>query len=244
VSDESAHRAQESRQCPQIAYCFADHGVEAEALSTLGDVHRFTLNPRPNPYCATTHAVDLMETTPAGEFDLWVGHPKCTRYSDMPDVNPDDHENQIPRARELAELMATDYVIENKPAAPLENVTLLNGRMFNVPLEYERAFESSFDLPQPPRQQTFGSDDVETSPFFYSERSHRWWRAVKGIRGDYPKEHVAKNALPLAYVDYIGRSWLAATGRSEGVADYSEYDAEMDERRAQAANASLSGWSE
>lgn len=100
-------------------------------------------------------------------------------------------------------------------------------------------FETSFDLRQPPRQSTFGSEESQTSPFFYSERSREWWKAVKGIRGRYPKEHVAKNALPLAYVDYIARYFLEETGRAEGVRDYSNYDEEMDERRSRAVNRAL-----
>ncbi|QIB78090.1 hypothetical protein G3A49_08050 [Haloferax volcanii] len=214
--------------------------MEAEALSTIGDVHRFTLNPKDNPWCSTTHAVDLMEVTPAGKFDLWFGHPMCTKYSDMPGVDPDDHIDQIPRARELAEKMADHYVIENKPRAPLEAPTHLKGEMFNLPIAYERAFETSFELRQPPRQVTFGSESSQTSPFFYSERSHLWWKTVKGIRGDYPKEHVAKNALPLAYVDYITRNYLEHTGTSKGVRNYSNYDDEMDERRARLSNRTLS----
>ena len=109
----------------QIAYCFADYGVEAEALSTIGEVHRFTIDPKDNAWCASTEAIDLMEETPDGEFDLWFGHPMCTRYSDMPGVEPSDHIDQIPRARELAMEMADHYVIENKPRAPLESATHL-----------------------------------------------------------------------------------------------------------------------
>ncbi len=226
----------------QIAYCFADYGVEAEALSTIGDVHRFTIEPKENAWCSTTEEIDLMKKVPEGKFDLWFGHPMCTRYSDMPGVEPDDHVDQIPRARELAIEMADHYVIENKPRAPLESATHLTGKMFNLPITYERAFETSFKLRQPPRQTTIGSEASQTSPFFYSERSHLWWKTVKGIRGNYPKEHVAKNVLPLAYVDFITRNYLEASGGSKGVRDYSNYDQEMDQRRAEESNHSLSDY--
>lgn len=223
----------------RIAYCFADYGVEAEALSTIGEVHRFSINPKDNPWCTTTQEVDLMEETPKGHFDLWFGHPMCTRYSDMPGVDPKDHVDQIPRARELAQQMADHYVIENKPRAPLKSPTYLAGQMFNLPIAYKRAFETSFNLRQPPRQATFDSEESQTSPFFYSERSPAWWRTTKGIRGEYPKEHVAKNALPLAYVDYITRHYLEQTGGAAGVRDYSNYDEEMDTRRALDDNSTL-----
>lgn len=221
-----------------IAHLFADYGTEAEALSTYGDVHRYTLEPHDSPFCEATVQMDLVAETPDIEADLVVAHPPCTRWSDMPDVDPEDHPDLIPRARELAEEIGEHYVIENKPAAPLETPTVLEGRMFGLPIKYERAFETSFPVPQPPRNARL-TESAETSPFFYSERSPAWWASVKGLRGDYPKEHVAKNALPMAYVDHLARAWLAATGRAEGVADYSDYDAEMDAQRAREANQAL-----
>jgi len=232
-----------SNDTPTIAHLFADHGAEAEALSTFGHVFRFSLDPRPNPFDERAYQIDLEETMPAGQYDLAVLHPPCTRWSDMPDVDPDDHPDLIARARDIGEAIAEDYVIENKPAAPLESPTVLEGRMFGLPIKYERAFETSFPVEQPPRNARL-TQSAETSPFFYSERTPQWWASVKGLRGDYPKEHVAKNALPLAYVDHIGRSWLAATGESQGVADYSDYDAEMDVRRAQESNQTLEGFAD
>lgn len=189
-----------------VAHLFADHGVESEALSAYGEVHRFTIDPRPNPFVTETVAMDLMEETPSIEADLAVLHPKCTKWSDMPDVDPEAHENQIPRARELAEEIAADYIIENKPRAPLRDPVLLNGRMFGLPLAYERAFETSFPVSEPPRYPSLGGKTV--SPYFFSDRTHEWWSAVKGYLGDYPKQHLAKNALPAAYVHFLARAWL------------------------------------
>lgn len=227
---------------PAIAHLFADHGTEAEALSTAGNVFRFTLDPRPNPFDEGAWQMDLEQEMPAGQYDLAVMHPPCTRWSDMPDVDPNDHPDLIDRAREIGETIADEWIIENKPAAwddrPESPSVVLDGRVFNLPIKYERAFECSFDVEQPPRNARLG-EDAETSPFFYSERSHGWWKSVKGLRGDYPKEHAAKNALPMAYVDYLTRAWLKAIGEARGVADYSDYDAEMDRKRAEIANDSL-----
>jgi len=221
-----------------IAHLFADAGTEAEALSTFGDVHRYSIAPRENPYDVNAVEMDLTETMPSEDYDLAVLHPPCTRWSDMPDVDPDDHPDLIGRAREIGRTIADDYVIENKPAAPLRSPTVLEGRMFGLPIKYERAFEASFDIPQPARNARL-TDTAETSPFFYTERSAEWWESVKGLRGDYPKEHVAKNALPSAYIDHIGRAWIKATGEAQGAADYSNYDARMDKKRAAQANESL-----
>lgn len=244
MPEDSAQLGDEADR-PTIGHLFADCGTEAEALSTYGHVFRFTLEPRPNPFDEGAFAMDLVDDAPAGDFDLAVLHPPCTRWSDMPDVDPDDHPDLIDRARELGETIADEWVIENKPAAwedRAESPTaVLEGRMFGLPITYERAFECSFDVDQPPRNARL-TDSAETSPFFYSERSHAWWKSVKGLRGDYPKEHVAKNALPMDYVDHLCRNWLEATGRADGVADYSDYDAEMDAKRAREANHQLGGF--
>lgn len=226
----------------KILHGFADCGVESEALSVYGEVTRATIDPRENPLTHTLR-VDLSDPDRVPfrpkEFDLALLHPPCTAYSDMPDANKDgDAPELIPEAREIGKRYADHYIVENKPAAPLNDPVTLTGDMFGLPVKFERAFETSFSLDQPPRYA--GLNDVETSPFFYSERSPEWWRAAKGgIRGDYPKEHLAKNSLPLPYVHHLCRAWLDETRQSDGVADYSDYDAQMDARRAKAANASL-----
>lgn len=198
----------------RIAHVFADYGAETEALSTYGDVYRFTIDPRPNPFDVEVAQIDLMEETPSIEVHLAFGHPKCARWSDNPGVDPDDHENQIPRAREVCREIADHYVIENKPRAPLLDPVVLNGRMFGLPLAYERAFETSFPVSQPPRERTFAGKTV--TPYFYPDRTTEWWHGVKGLRHRYPKEHAAKNALPLAYVDHLCRAWLEATNERDG----------------------------
>jgi len=190
----------------RIAHLFADYGVEAEVLQSIGEVHRYTIDPVSSPFVAKTVKMNLMEDCPNEQYDLAVFHPKCAKWSDMPNVNSEDHENQIPRTRELAERMADDYIIENKPKAPLINPTVLNGRMFGLPLDYKRAFETSFEVSQPPRQKSFAGKTV--SPYFYSDRTTEWWMNVKGYVGDYPKQHIAKNAVPSAYMQFLTRSWL------------------------------------
>jgi hypothetical protein len=187
---------------------FADYGTESEVLAAFGTVRRYTIDPEPNAFVAETVQMDLMEEKPDQDFDLVLVHPKCAKWADMPDVDPDDHENQIPRARELAEEIADDYIIENKPRAPLREPTVLHGRMFGLPLAYERAFETTFPVRAPARQQAL--DEKTVSPYFYSDRSIEWWRATKGYHGEYTKEHLAKNALPAAYVRCLVRSWLRA----------------------------------
>lgn len=163
----------------------------------------------------------------------------------MPDANKaGDAVDLIPEARRIGQRYALDYVIKNKPAAPLQDAVVLEGRMFGFPIKYARAFETSFPLNQPPRNARLGKL-VETSPFFSSERSTAWWRAAKGeISGNYQKEHLVKNSLPLPYVHHLVRAWLDATAESESVRDYSDYDEEMDVKRAQEDNAQLTTFGE
>jgi len=216
----------------RIAHLFADAGVEGEALQSMGTVDRYSLDPKPNAVNDRVVQMDLVEECPPDGYDLAVAHPPCTKWSDMPGVDPDDHPDLIPRAREVCQQIAEDYIIENKPRAPLQDPTHLHGQMFGLPIAYKRSFETSFHVPQPPRQTQLGN--AETSPFFYPERTAEWWKAVKGVRGDYSAEHLAKNALPLQYVDYLTRAWLDATGRSKGNSDYSDYDERREtERRAE-----------
>jgi len=152
--------------------------------------------------------MDLMEDMPSREFDLAVLHPRCTDKSDMTSIsgNADDHANQIPRAREIANEIAEDYIIENKPRDDLRDPVVLKGKMFGLPIEYARAFETSFPVQTPPRERSLA--DKTVSPYFYTDRTPEWWQVVKGYAGDYPTQHLAKNALPSVYVTQLLRAWL------------------------------------
>lgn len=224
----------------RILHCFADHGTEAEPLSLYGDVIRVGLEPDDTndsvPVQADAHALPFNDGV---TFDLGLFHPPCTRWSDMPDADKDgEAPNLIPLARDIARQHCEHWVIENKPRAPLEGSTHLTGKMFGLPIEHERAFESSFDIPEPPR---YGAlTETESSAYFYSEMSREWWASVKGISEvPYTKRALAKNSLPAAYIHHIMRAWLAATGRADGPSDYDDYDRRKTAERRQERNHSL-----
>lgn len=222
---------------PRILHAFADRGVESDTLTGYGDVTRASIDPHPNESSIIVRADATNLPFAAETFDLALLHPPCTAYSDMPGADP-NAPDLIPEARTEAARVATHYVIENKPAAPLRNPTVLDGKQFGLPIEYARAFETTFRVPQPPRQQSL---DTDTSPFFSSERTTAFWKSLKGVTGDYPKGHIAKNCLPSAYVHFLARAWLRATDRAEGSADYSDYDYQMNRRRGRAMNQELTG---
>lgn len=245
---------------PLILHCFADQGTESEVLTNFGRVIRVGIDVantnKSIPLRADAH-VDNDEKQwdfPIGDdvtFDLGIFHPVCSKWADTTSISgdPDEHENMIPSARKLAERHCDYYAIENVPQAPLRDPYVLDGKMFGLPIKYQRAFETNFRVPQPPRFNRFWSDEgsgdeVETSSFYFSERSKTWWASVKGYNPEpYSKQHLAKNCIPAPYIHHICRAWLKRYeedhGISEGRVDYSNYDERMDKRRKQDANHQL-----
>lgn len=237
--DSPADRTEHGAEL-RILHCFADHGTEAEILGNFGDVVRVGLDARDTngsqPITADARHLPFRDDV---RFDFGLFHPPCTRWSDMPDANKNgDAPNLIPVAREIADNHCDYWVIENKPRAPLEDPTVLDGKMFGLPIQYERAFEANFELEQPPRQSYIAP--TESSSYFYSEKSRAWWASVKGIDADaYTKHALCKNSLPAAYVQHIVRSALVAMQRAQGPSDYSDYDTRKDAERARAENQTL-----
>lgn len=232
--------AQGGGQGKRILHCFADHGTEAEVLGAYGDVVRIGLEARDtnesHPIMADAHHVPI---DPDVQFHFGLFHPPCTKWSDMPDANKGgDAPNLIPLARELAEQYCDHWVIENKPRAPLEDPVVLDGDVFGLPIDYERAFETNFQIEQPPRQGRLFEN--ESSSYFYSEKSRAWWAAVKGIHPErYTKHALCKNSLPAPYVRYLVRAWLDAAGDSEGPSDYADYDRRKGAERTREKNHTL-----
>lgn len=192
-----------------IYHIFADIGVESEPLSAYGNVVRVGINPRDtnesDPIKADARAIPLEPGA-----DLAVLHPPCTKWSPLTSISgdPDDHPDMIPLARELGKELADHYIIENRPNAPLRDPVRLKGDIFGLPIEYERAFETSFHVEQPTIHMTFGT---ECSTYFSADRSKDWWRSVKGVSGDYPKEELVKGGIPAPYIHYLMRAYLRET---------------------------------
>lgn len=218
-----------------ILHVFADWGVESEVLATFGTVHRVGLETRDTneskPF--DVNAKELLDNPPeeiaeTAPYDLVMMHPPCTKFSDMTSISgdPDDHEDLIPLAREIGEELGKEWVIENKPKGlgvtkghegitrtlRGTNIVVLTGKQFNLPIAFARAFEASFDLPQPPEPADL---DTEVSTYFYSDRSTEWWKMVKGYSGPYPKTPIARSAIPAPYVRWLCRQYLRAVGETD-----------------------------
>jgi hypothetical protein len=239
----------------RILHCFADYGAECEILSDYGEVLRIGVDPKDNDVSVAISADAHINDEEKGwsfplqddvHFDLGVFHPVCSKWSSTTSISgdPDNHVNMIPSARKIAREYCEYHIIENVPRAPLNNPIILNGRMFGLPIEYERAFETNFNVPQPPRYKQFWAQDgpeenAETSSFFFTEKSRRWWGSVKGVPArSYPKQHLAKNVIPGAYIHHLCRAWLEAFEDDTGI-DYTNYDKEMETKRRMADNRNL-----
>ena len=225
----------------RILQVFADSGAENPTMDNYGDVLRLSINIEPNQWSDAVQCdATQLPLKESAQFDIGWFHPPCGGVSPMSDTgngSRDDWPDLIPVAREIAEQHCDEWVIENKPRDSLNETVTLDGHMFNLGIEYKRAFETSFPVDQPPIQNRI----AETSPFYYSERSHGWWAGVKGSSTEFTKEHLAKNTIPSAYIDYIMRHY------SEHMADpdrpyYSDYDRKMQTQRRAATNEKLDMW--
>lgn len=197
-----------------ILHVFADRGAEAAALSQYGSVTRVTINAYENQYSDVIQAdARAMPFSDSTQFDLGVFHPPCTKWSTMPSADTEAAPNYIPLSREIADDYCDEYIIENKPSAPLNNPTVLSGKMFGLPIAYKRGFETTFDVGDTPPEQDI---ETEISPYFYSDRTKEWWCAVKNVPNEFPKQHIAKNTLPSAYVNFLMRKFLESHNDRDG----------------------------
>lgn len=153
---EKAYNRYNRMNIMKILHAFADTGIECEVLSLYGYITRVGINPSDNPFTDELIKSDATNNIfRPGSFDLSVWHPPCQRWSVATQgggKGRDTHPNHIPRAREIAQQVSEHYIIENVPNAPLKNPTVLTGRMFGLPIVYKRAFETSWNVPQPTKE--------------------------------------------------------------------------------------------
>jgi hypothetical protein len=227
----------------EILHVFADRGAEADTLQHYGDVLRLSIDVTPNE---SSDAIQADATAPpladSASFDIGWFHPPCGFVSPMSETGEgsrDDWPNLIPEARTMARRYCDEWVIENKPSEHIDSEVVLSGEMFALGIEYERAFETSFSVPQPPRHDRLGPDP-ETSPFYYTERSAGWWLGQKGCADDYPTPHVAKNTIPAAYINHIMAAYSECVNSTD--IDYSDYDQRRETQRRREANESIGRW--
>jgi len=226
----------------KILQAFADKGAECPALDRHGDVTRLSINPERNEWSDVVQA-DARHSPFSDDvaFDLGVGHPPCGGVSPMSDTGDGDRDewpDLIPECRELFERHCDDWIIENKPRDSLDAEVVLTGHMFNLGIAYRRAFETTFPVEQPAMQNKLS----ETSPFYYTEKPRGWWASVKGSSAEFPAQHLAKNTIPAAYIDHLLRHYYVTRDGGDERPDYSNYNKEMDTKRAKERNTDLTAF--
>jgi len=197
----------------KILHCFADTGVESEALSAYGEVTRVGLDPEDTPFTDHLIQADARELSLSTTFDLGLFHPPCPKWATPTHIDGDreSHDNLIPNARDLAREYCDDWIIENVPNAPLHEPVTLNGGMFGLPLHYERSFETSYHVDQP-RQQKRLTEPPERLQEHHATGhftgSKELWKSVKGYTGDYDSRSFKRSAVPRPYLNYLIRPLL------------------------------------
>lgn len=213
----------------KILHAFADTGVESEVLSIYGDVTRLGINPIENPY---SDVIKCDATNPPvdGGFDLSIWHPPCQKWSIATQgggKGRETHPNHIPRARELAKKLSDYYIIENVPNAPLESPVYLNGEMFGLPIHYERAFETNYEIPQPSSK----NKHPPVTQWDYDRGSKGWawignkqlWKNVKGYSYDWPSKPIKRSSVPRPYLNYILRPLIDDWADKNSITKDSKY---------------------
>jgi len=192
-----------------ILHCFADEGVESEVLTGFGTVVRVGIDPEANRYSHAVQADGCKLPFSRNTFDIGIFHPLCQRFSHAtPPENKDDFPNQIPAARSEAQRVCENYIIENVPKAPLQNPVYLNGKMFGMQIKYERAFETSYHVPQPPRERGF----AHATDFAEDQGKGGWnwigskvqWGLEKGYApNEWSSDGIKRTAVPRPYLKWL-----------------------------------------
>lgn len=206
----------------RILHLWADDGIEDEVLHTFGDVVRVGIDAAKNPYSSAIRA-DARDPPLSGSFDLALAHPPCQRFSVATPgsgVDPDSHPDQIDDARSVCREFADHYIIENVPDAPLRDPVFLSGGMFGLPIQYERAFETSFRVPTPSGDGRWCPSD---GPLAEQGRTGKaWvgtnngWRLAKGYCHEWDARGLKRHAVPAAYLRRLLYWWLTALDAGTG----------------------------
>ena len=204
-----------------ILHLYADVGIEDEVLHTFGDVTRIGIDPEPNPYSTVVQA-DARRPPLSGGFDLAVAHPPCQRWSVATaggGTDPGDHPNHIDDARRVCQRLADHYIIENVRDAPLRDPVLFTGGMFNLPIHYPRAFETSFRISSPEKRRRWNPDSGPLAE--QGESGNAWvgenigWRLAKGYSYEWPARELKRHGIPAPYMRRLLYHWLAAVETDE-----------------------------
>lgn len=166
-----------------------------------------------------------IETGYIDGFDVIHSSPPCQAHSilgNMPNVDPESHDDLIEPVRNLLKETGKPYVIENVPGAPLESPIRLCGSSFGLRVQKHRLFELSHFVLAPPCQHHWQDSDP-----IYTVRNHGAhrktgicyvfgngtgkgddWAGAMGI--NWMTRDELSQAIPPAYTRWLGEQMLRA----------------------------------
>jgi site-specific DNA-cytosine methylase len=166
-------------------------------------------------------------------FDAIHASPPCHRWSSLVrgsrHLNISDYPDVIALVRHLLEQTGLPYVIENVPAAPLDNPVTLCGEMYGLDVIRHRIFETNFGLAQPkhvrhrgpvagyrhgklyegPYVAVYGHGGGKGTIDAWREAMDVWWMETR------PE---ISQAIPPAYTEYVGSELMKSIGGDAGAA--------------------------
>lgn len=155
-------------------------------------------------------------------FDAIHASPPCQRYCSLNrgwNENFSEHPDMVGLVRMLLQRTGLPYVIENVPAAPLDNPVTLCGEMYGLSVIRHRKFETNWELPQPEHRPHRGNvsgrrhGKVYRGPYvaIYGHGGGKGtlevWREAMDVWWMESRYEIAQS-VPPAYSEYIGRELL------------------------------------
>jgi DNA (cytosine-5)-methyltransferase 1 len=162
------------------------------------------------------HQADALEYLAAHghEFDAIHASPPCQGYSVTQRIHGYEYPLLIEDVRALLIETGKPYIIENVMAAPMENPTVLDGRMFGLKVIRQRQFETNWFLLAPPPERV--KVYTHSGKGYSAHRNGATHITVAGHNYDFndgkaamkidwmTKDELAE-AIPPAYTEFIGR---------------------------------------
>jgi hypothetical protein len=193
-------------------YCGAGgaaHGYQQAGFYVVGVDHE----PQPH-YCGDEFIQADAMTFPLDGFDAIHASPPCQRYANVTAWRGvlTDHPDLLPPTRARLQAFATvPWIIENVPEAPLRRDFLLCGSMFGLKIKRHRAFETSWH--------GFGFALACWHPPGLLPFMHKNERAFANAMGcTWMSKEEARDAIPPAYTEYLGRELLAQLAAADAEA--------------------------
>jgi DNA (cytosine-5)-methyltransferase 1 len=204
------------REKPRLLDLFCGAGGAAMGYHRAGfEVVGVDIEPQPN-YPFDFYQEDALEYPLVG-FDALHASPPCQRYSVLAKAQRNkgkEYPDLLAHVRERLEQTRLPWVIENVPGAPMRADLILCGSMFNMKVRRHRWFELSFPLPTstPPC-------DHSTRPVVVSGNNHSGGftatEIMEAMEMPWAKtRYEVRQAIPLAYTEWIGRRMLEVWNKS------------------------------